>query len=379
MARICIVAHFAFGAMNGGLNGHSGGVERQTSITARWLAQRGHEVSLVTWDEGQEDGLIIDGVHILRVCRREAGLRGLRFFHPRWTSLEQALYRADAEVYYQNCGEYVTGQVAWWCRRHARRFVYSVASDPDCDPRLPQMRTLRERVLYRYGLTHADRIVVQTRKQQRMLKEGFGLEATPLPMPCPGPTETEYNIPPDNGSEPFRVAWVGRVAPVKRLEVLLDVAERLPDVRFEVAGQSDASESYTRPLFERARAMQNVTLHGHVGRDRMPDYFRAASILCCTSYYEGFPNTFLEAWSYGLPIVSTVDPDNLITERGLGVYSANSQQTVQAILRFKQDHELRQSMSANARNYYLEYHALDQAMPRFEGVLADALSQRKRV
>lgn len=378
MARICIVAHFAFGAMKGG-DGHGGGVERQTSIVARWLSEKGHKVSMVTWDDGQEDGSFIDGVQMLKLCRRNDGLPGLRFFFPRWTSLNQALCRADAELYYQNCGEYVTGQIAWWCRRHGRRFVYSVASDPDCDPRLPEMRTLRERILYRYGLTHSDRIVVQTRKQQRMLKEGFGLEATPLPMPCPGPTETEYNIPSDNGSEPFRVAWVGRVAPVKRLEVLLDVAERLPDVRFEVAGQSDASESYTRPLFERARAMQNVTLHGHVGRDRMPGYFRAASILCCTSDYEGFPNTFLEAWSYGLPIVSTVDPDNLITERGLGVYSANSQQAVQAILRFKQDHELRKSMSANARNYYLEYHAPDQAMPRFEGVLADALSQRKRV
>jgi glycosyltransferase involved in cell wall biosynthesis len=241
------------------------------------------------------------------------------------------------------------------------------------------MLTLRERVLYRYGLTHADRIVVQTRKQQRMLKDGFRLEAIPLPMPCPGPAATECILLSGNGSEPFRVAWVGRIAPVKRLEVLLDVAERVPDVRFEVAGQPDAAERYTRPLIEKARTMQNVTLHGLVGRDRMPDFFRSASILCCTSDYEGFPNTFLEAWSYGLPIVSTVDPDSLITKRGLGFHVANPQQTVQAILRFKQDHELRQSMSANARSYYLKYHALDQAMPRFEGILADALNERKWV
>ena len=379
MARICIVAHFAFGAMQGGFDGHSGGVERQTSITARWLSRRGHEVSMVTWDEGQEDGLFIDGVRMLKLCRRDEGLPGLRFFHPRWSSLNKALLRADAQLYYQNCGEYVTGQVAWWCRRHGRRFVYSVASDPDCDPRLPEMRTFRERILYRYGLKHADRIIVQTRKQKRMLKEGFGLDAVSLPMPCPGPSADEHKPFSDASPEPFRVAWAGRIAPVKRLEVLLDAAEGLPDVRFEVAGKSDAGESYTRPLLEKARSLGNVTLHGHVGRDRMPEFYKTASILCCTSSYEGFPNTFLEAWSYGLPIVSTVDPDDLISERGLGVYAANGPQVAQGIRRLKEDNGLRCLMSANARNYFLENHAVDPAMRRFEDVFAAALSDRERV
>ena len=379
MARICLVAHFAFGAMKDGSEGHSGGVERQTTITARWLAQRGHEVSLVTWDEGQEDGLFIDGVRMLKLCRHDEGLPGLRFFHPRWTSLNQALRRADAELYYQNCGEYVTGQVAWWCRRRGRRFVYSVASDPECDPRLPEMRTSRERILYRYGLMRAARVIVQTRKQQRMLKEGFGLEAVVLPMPCPGPAEVELDPSSGDSSGTFCVAWVGRIARVKRLEVLLDAAEKLPDVRFDVAGEPDAGEGYTRPLLEKARAMGNVTLHGHISRDRMPGFYQMASVLCCTSDYEGFPNTFLEAWSYGLPIVSTVDPDNLISERGLGVFATNRIQLVQAIQRLKEDNELRRSMSSNARNYYLENHAVDPAMRRFEAVFADALTQRERV
>jgi glycosyltransferase involved in cell wall biosynthesis len=379
MSRICIVAHFALGAMKGGADGHSGGVERQTSIMARWLARRGHDVSLVTWDEGQEDGLVIDGVRMLKVCRRDEGLPGLRFFHPRWTSLNLALRRADAQLYYQNCAEYVTGQVAWWCRRHGRYFVYSVASDPECDPRLPEMRTFRERILYRYGLKRAARIIVQTRKQKRLLKEGFGLEAIFLPMPCPGPVEAEFKPTPESSPGTFRVGWVGRIAPVKRLEVLLAAAERLPDVQFEVAGKPDAAESYTRPVLEKARAMGNVNLHGHVDRDRMPGFYRAASVLCCTSDYEGFPNTFLEAWSHGLPIVSTVDPDNLISERGLGVCAANPQEMVQAIFRLREDPALRRSISANARNYYLENHAVDPAMRRFEDVFADELRERERM
>src|SRR5690348_2266728 len=111
---ICIVAHSAYGALSGGVTGQLGGVERQTSMLARWLAGRGHRVTFITWDEGQGDDCVIDGVRVIRVCKQSDGIPGLRFLAPRWTSLNEALSKADAAVYYQNCGEHVTGQVALW-------------------------------------------------------------------------------------------------------------------------------------------------------------------------------------------------------------------------------------------------------------------------
>jgi hypothetical protein len=36
--KVAIVAHFAYGAMAGTTTGHIGGVEKQTSMLARWLA-----------------------------------------------------------------------------------------------------------------------------------------------------------------------------------------------------------------------------------------------------------------------------------------------------------------------------------------------------
>ncbi len=377
MPRICIVAHFALGAMLGGFNGHCGGVERQTSIMARWLAGRGHTVSLITWDEGQPENLLVDGVRLIKLCRRDEGLPGLRFFHPRWTSLNSALRQADSELYYQNCAEYVTGQVAGWCRRNRRRFVYSVASDPDCDPRLPEMHTRRERFLYRYGLRHNHRIIVQTEAQRRMLSAGFKLDGIPLPMPCPGPAVSEYTSP-SHSSPRFRVAWVGRIAPVKRFDVLLDAAEQLPDIRFDVAGQPDSPGAYSGALYERAKAMGNVMFHGRIPSQRMPDFYRKASVLCCTSSYEGFPNSFLEAWSHGLPVISTVDPDDLISERKMGVYADRLSALVPAIHRLEENVAEWRLMSANARSYYLEAHAVEPAMRRFENLFLKVLEGGKR-
>lgn len=376
---ICIVSHFAFGALSGGAAGRLvGGVEWQTSLTARWLAARGWRVSMLTWDEGQRDETVIDGVRVIKTCRRGAGLPGVRFFFPRWSGLISAMRRADADVYYHNCGEYVTGQVAMWCRRSVRAFVYSVASDPDCDVRLPQMKTLRERILYRYGLRNAGRIVVQTEKQRGMLRAGFGLNSEVIPMPCIGPDESRYvsPLPPAPGAA--RVAWVGRVVPLKRLEWLLDIAERLPQVRFDVVGPPDPETDYTLANFARGRALPNVTMHGRIDRDRMPEIYRAASLLCCTSEFEGFPNTFLEAFSHGVPVVSTVDPDGVINRHGLGGVGDTIDQVSDRIVRLIDSPSDWQASSRAARAFFQQNHAVDVVMPRFAQTFFEAAVAAKR-
>lgn len=374
---IGIVSHNAYGALTGGTHGHVGGVEWQTSLTARWLAARGYSVRLLTWDEGQPDGVEIDGVRVVKICRRNAGVPGVRFFHPRWSGLSRALHAAAADVYYHNCGEYVTGQVALWCRRRRLPFVYSVASNPDCDPRLPEMRKLRERVLYRYGLLHADEVIVQTRSQQEMLAHGFGRTSSVIPMPCPGPSDDEYVPPAPPRPGTARVAWVGRIVPLKRLEWLLDLAVQLPVTAFDIVGAAEADTAYTRALRARAAQLPNVTLHGRIERARMPEVYRRANCLCCTSSHEGFPNTFLEAFSYGVPVVSTIDPDGLLVARGLGA-TATDVPGLLAELRALLGGAARwRATSQSARQYYRENHTVAVVLPRFEHAFLTAI-ERKR-
>lgn len=368
----CLVAHNASGAMFGGNQGHIGGVERQTSLMARWLAARGYKISLLTWDEGHADEEIVDGVQVIKMCSRESGLPGLRFFHPRWTSLNRALQRADADLYYHNCAEYVTGQIALWCRHRRKRFVYSSASDLDCTPGLPDMKKWRVRVLYRYGLMHADRIVVQTRKQKSMLCDGFGLESTVLPMPCPGPSAAEYQAPEPPRYDSCRILWVGRICPEKRPERLLELARLCPEMHFDVVGPADGSD-YARKICDRIRTLPHLTLHGAVPRTRMSEFYKRAACLCCTSVLEGFPNTFLEAWSHGLPVVSTFDPDRLITEYRLGVAAMDAVGLAAGIRRLLQSSDEWSQISARVRRYYIENHTLDAVMPRFMGIFLDAL------
>jgi glycosyltransferase involved in cell wall biosynthesis len=373
--KICIIAHFAYGALSGGETGHIGGVERQTTLLASWLVNRGHDVSMVTWDEGQPDGIVWNGVRVYKTCRGDEGIPGIRFLTPRWASLNAALRRADAQVHYQNCGEYVTGQVALWSRIHRRKFVYSVASDPDCMTDLPLMKTVRERILYRYGLRNADRVIVQTRNQQRMLSGGFGIESRIIPMPCPGPGQEDYipPVPPANGSG--RILWVGRIDRVKRPDRFLDVVEACPELAFDLVGPA-GGDPYARGILERAARCPNLRIHGGVPRDDVPTYYRKAACLCSTSDVEGFPNTFLEAWSYGIPVVSTIDPDGLILEKGLGIVARDVPQLVAALRGMMASPKRWAGTSTQARAYFLDTHHISRVMPRMERLFLEFSSSQ---
>ena len=374
--KICFVAHFAYGALTGGRQGHVGGVEKQTSLMAKWLAGRGHEVSFLTWDEGQTETVTeIDGVKVIKMCRHDQGLPGARFLMPRWSSLIGAMRIADADLYYHNCAEYVTGQVALWCRARKKKFIFSVPSDTDCDPNLPTLKKIRERILYKYGLRKADKIIVQTETQQKMLDSGFGLPATVIPMPCPGTASREdvLNKPFENGNA--TLLWVGRISREKRLEAIIDVSSKIPHVHFDIVGGPDQDLAYAETVLEKARKRPNITVHGKVERDRMDYYYRNASALCCTSYYEGFPNTFLEAWNNGLPIISTVDPDDIIRKNRLGFAIEETDEIKDRIEQLIGDEKVWREYSLNARNYFERKHLVETTMPIFEQLFEKTIEE----
>ncbi len=363
---ICIVAHNAYGVLANVDTGHAGGIEVQTPLLAKWLAKQGWRVSMITWDEGYEDGVEIDGVRVYKLCRKDAGLPVARFFVPRWSSLIGALNRANADVVYYNCGDLGLGQVALWAKWKRRKVVYSVAGNAGCHAHLPELKAWRERVLYKYGLFRADDIIAQTNVQKDLLAEGFGIEATVIRMPSAG---FEGNLERRPPSDPLRVLWVGRIDKIKRIEWLLDVAEMRPEIIFDVVGDSNAESSYAREQFQRAERLNNVNLHGRVAHEQMGQYYAAADLLCSTSIMEGFPNVYLEAWSTGLPLVTTFDPDGVVAQHGHGKVAASPEALAEALDNFAEAEQW-QAASQAARNYFQRYHAVDITMAQFKARFA---------
>ena len=352
---------------------HIGGAEVQQMHIARGLAKRGHKVSFVTLDHGQPDGVEIDGIRVFKAYSPTAGIRRLRFLHPRWTGLCGAMRRADAQVYYQRTAASESGQVCWWCRRNRRPFIFSLASDNDCDPRLPALSSRMEKGLYRYALRHADLIVSQTKKQQSALKQWLGRDSVVIPSCRPVADSAVQALRPSRPVGRPRILWVGRLIECKRAELCLDLAQRCPEVLFDIVGDPNAESSYAKAIRERGKQLPSVTMHGSIPYHLMDEMYRQSAILLCTSSTEGFPNTFLEAWSHSRPVISTFDPDGIIQKHGLGKVADNLEELEAQVLGMLGDERAWCEAAEKSHKYVASHHSPDAVAEAYERAIAASL------
>ncbi len=367
---ICFIARNAYGVLAEVDTAHAGGIEVQVPMMARWLATKGFTVSVICWDHGYEDGVVHHGVTVRKLCRKDEGLPVLRLFYPRWSSLVDALKRVDADVYYFNGADIALGQLVLWAQSHHKKVIFSAASDADCVKDVNHIIPLRERILYRYGLRRCERVICQSEQQKGLLQTEMGVDAEVFRMPAIG-FKPETGIEQEASSDK-RVLWVGRLQHEKRLELLLDLAEMCPEFTFDVVGDANESNSgeYVDALRVRASKINNVVMHGRVDHASMSRFYTGALVLCSTSAFEGFPNVYLEAWSMGVPVLSTFDPDGLIKNKELG-YFAESVAEMRDRLHALLDVRVWNDASNRVKDYFQNTHSVDVAMPLFERLFDD--------
>jgi glycosyltransferase involved in cell wall biosynthesis len=163
-------------------------------------------------------------------------------------------------------------------------------------------------------MKHSDYHVVQNGKQQSLLRERFrkesniiynGLPRKDVVSTCDGP-----------------ILWIaGHIRKEKNPMMFLDVAEQVTDARFVMIGGNPVNaDKYSAAVFDRARSIPNIDIRGFMPFEEVEELFRSARLMVNTSLVEGFPNTFIQAWSRGVPVISThrVNPDFLITKHNLG-------------------------------------------------------------
>jgi glycosyltransferase involved in cell wall biosynthesis len=116
---------------------------------------------------------------------------------------------------------------------------------------------------------------------------------------------------------------------------------------------------------EEARSLSNMRVHGRASSAALANLYAGAALLACTSKLEGFPTTFLEAWSLGVPVVTTFDPDSLVAAHGLGEVAANLHDFITKLKGVLGDPERRENYGAAARNYYDAHHSVPEVSRRF--------------
>ena len=283
-----------------------GGESVQQSLLAKAFVSFGYHVSLVTLDVGQQDGGVIDNIKVWKTYREEAGIPVFRFLYPRITSIVRALTHADADIYYQSPAGMLTGLTAAFCRAKGRKFIHRIASDANCIPGQQLIRYWRDRKVYEYGLRRADLVAAQTVKQIRLLRNHYGLRSVPVNMVVEFPKENS------NAKRDIDVLWVNNLRQVKRPELFLQLAAMLSGYRFVmIGGPCPGQDNYYQQILHKAGALGNLEFLGALPYGKINQYFARAEVFVNTSEIEGFPNSFLQAWVRGVPVVSFFDPASI--------------------------------------------------------------------
>ena len=352
-----------------------GGAEVQQSILARALACAGYRVSIICLDFGQPHRVLLDGVTVHKAYRPDAGLRVLRFIHPRLTTLWSVMRAVDADIYYQRCSAMLTAVVAEFCRRYGKRSIFASAADLDFVPGRQPIRYLRDRWLFEQGLKRVDRIVVQNTTQQQNCLTHYGRESTQIPS-C---YELPVGVSPGKGD---CVLWAAsiRERDYKRPELFLDLARRLPQRRFVMiggAGGEAGNHAYFDRIRDEAAALPNVEFTGFLPLARVEPYFDRARVLVNTSVHEGMPNTFLQAWARGVPTVAFVDTGARLDGEPLYRVVEHVAEAASEVERLFSDEAHWARASARCRKYFDSTHSTPKVLERFGRLLGELIRDRR--
>jgi glycosyltransferase involved in cell wall biosynthesis len=268
----------------------------------------------------------------------------------------RAMARADADLYYQQNCSAITGLMAAFARVHGRLALYCGAHDLDFVANLPLLPTARDRWLYRFGLRRMDAIAAQSPRQVESCRRDMGLDSEVI--------RSFYGHKGQPADPDGTVLWIARVHPTKGAELFVELARRCPERRFRLVGGGEAD--YFASIQALAVGVPNLELTGFVPYREVEPMFDGIAVHVSTSKFEGFPNTFLQAWSRGVPTISFFDPDAKVQGRPTGVVVADLDEMVVALRRLNDDRALWRQHSADVKHYFDQTFALDAVADQYE-------------
>ncbi len=338
-----------------------GGAELQAYYLARECLARGHETSYVYL---AHHGKVGDGsgIRLVPIPRFGAVKRfGLGYSIYR-KSVLAALDSIQPDMIYQRGGSALTGIAAEYCRtRGSCKLIWHIAGQTDVTPsQFEWDRSLIfryvDKKLLEYGIKNASYIIGQAAYQDELLQENYG-RGCDLIVPNFHPVP-KHEI---RKEDPVRVIWVANLKSLKQPEIFIHLVTMLHhrrDVRFVMIGRPASGHWQTRLEKEMAK-LSNLSYIGERPIDEVNQILTESHVLVNTSLYEGFPNTFIQAWFRRVPVVSlNVDPDDILKENGIGLHSRSLDGLARDTERLIDDRALRESMGEQAQQYALSHHSM---------------------
>ena len=322
-----------------------GGIAVQMYFWAQTFAEHGWEV--YSFSENAKQRVVKEGITFLP----KRNVQRINLLLEWWNALKIiATIRPDLIIYRgANRALYPLAKVA---RLFGRKLVLFGASDVNFEPGKELVGSEVNRKMYHRAIKHIQFFVVQNQHQHDTLLQNYGKESL-----------VRFNIwgevrqKPEETVPHSDAVWVANFRTLKRAEWVLDAAEKLSGYQFVLAGGPSGDGKYYEEMRNRSEALDNLDFLGSRSFFYTCELVARSRVLLCTSTFEGFPNTFLQAWVHGLPVISTVDPSGIISRYHLGEVVNTEEELAAALKRILDDKDYYEQLRQNVNAFFKENHS----------------------
>lgn len=336
------------------------GVQVQMSFWARTFAKHGWRV--FSFSENRQIPLV-EGICFLKKKRKNWLSKMHLDIVQEWVDCWRCVKTKPNIVIFRGASRYLFFLSRLCGKRNIPLLLFG-ASDTDFVPGKEIVGgSSLNRKLYQKAIASITLFVTQNELQRDALKQYYGKDSLMIP---------NIWIPLENQvvEKKYDAVWIANLRPLKRAEWFVKLAVDMPQYRFAIVG-GNLIKDYSELIENLASNVSNLSLLGAQPFNNVNMILSESRLLVCTSEYEGFPNTFLQAWSQAIPVVSTVNPSDLITKHHLGVIVGNQESLKEQTLALLSDEGLYDECVNSIKSYFGENHSADKAFDK----LCDYYSQ----
>jgi glycosyltransferase involved in cell wall biosynthesis len=350
-----------------------GGAANATFFLARTFSRRNITPVVLTSAFGRLSGYRDEsGVHVYRVP-------ALRKYIDRSRLTEMMLFPASAGMH---VGRVVrkhaiersvvfftlpSGPLGYWMKRSYGIPYLVLLRGGDVPGHVPELNRIHRLVtpVRRLILSNAAAVIAN---DEGLAKRSMAADPYRVSV-IPNGVDTDFFAPAQHTShaDGFHILFVGRFTAEKNLGHLLDQYAKLESAfpgKVSLRMVGDGPQMHEMKTYAAKVGLEkSVTWYGWAAKDQLRELYTTSSCFVNPSFYEGMPNTVLEAMASGLPVVvSDVPGNNTLVEDGRNGYVFDLKKPdafFEALARMVQDPEGAASMGLQGRQTVVDNYSWD--------------------
>lgn len=330
-----------------------GGAEVQMALWSKYLAKNNHNVYTFAW-RSRLFNKTFQGVKFLPVpWMRKIGVLfdQLKFAYIPLLKPDIILLRSSSDI----------ANILKYKKKHKFRLIYMLAHDFDV---IPKNAKAQHGTAWFDQLAQADLVIAQSRFQEETLKQSLpNIKSTIQPNIF----DPIFDI--STEEKKYDFVWVGTIKEIKRPNWFIQLAEMYPQYTFTMIGIGQ-DKALLSQVENSASQLANFTYQGYLPLNKTLQAIANSRILINTSEFEGFPNVFLQAWYFNMPVIASVNPNDVFNHQSVGFFTETFDELVQKASLIMEDKTVFDEMALGVKNYFSHTHdpqrAYDKVAKYFE-------------